>query len=269
MTARPSLGKKLRFEVFKRDKFRCRYCGRRPPDVILVIDIIHPVAEGGPSDILNLATSCVDCNAGKGATRLSDDGVLQARYSELERLQEERDQLAMMLEWQRELAGLDETRIDQVANFWSSLAPSYTFSASGRQMLGNLLERFGVDEVCDAMRTSATRYLRYNDVGNVTADSWELATDKIGAIARVERDARDNPDAKTIAYTIGILRKRLTYVDNSKVAEMIKVARSWDVSPEEIYRIAASAHSWTRWRRGLHEAIDDHGYNEDETRKDD
>jgi len=57
---------KLRYEILKRDNFRCTVCGRRPPDVELCIDHIKPVAKGGTSTKDNLRTLCTDCNLGKG-----------------------------------------------------------------------------------------------------------------------------------------------------------------------------------------------------------
>jgi 5-methylcytosine-specific restriction endonuclease McrA len=44
---RKELSKKTRFEVFKRDAFRCQYCGQTPPTVILELDHIGPIAGGG------------------------------------------------------------------------------------------------------------------------------------------------------------------------------------------------------------------------------
>jgi 5-methylcytosine-specific restriction endonuclease McrA len=38
---------KVRFEVFKRDNFTCRYCGRKTPEVVLEVDHVVPVAEDG------------------------------------------------------------------------------------------------------------------------------------------------------------------------------------------------------------------------------
>lgn len=70
MTERMSLSKSKRFEIFTRDQFACQYCGQRPPEVILEIDHINPVAKGGDNDDLNLITSCFDCNRGKGAKEL-------------------------------------------------------------------------------------------------------------------------------------------------------------------------------------------------------
>jgi len=69
---RRSTGKRLRFEVFKRDYFTCRYCGAQPPQVVLVIDHIVPVAQGGPSTPENLITACEACNQGKAARSLAE-----------------------------------------------------------------------------------------------------------------------------------------------------------------------------------------------------
>lgn len=64
---RPSISKSLRFEVFVRDAFTCRYCGRKSDEVKLVLDHVIPFSKGGTSDRENLATSCEDCNSGKSA----------------------------------------------------------------------------------------------------------------------------------------------------------------------------------------------------------
>ncbi len=62
---RESIGPRRRFEVLKRDGFRCRYCGKSSDEVKLEIDHIIPVAKGGTNDVENLIASCRDCNSGK------------------------------------------------------------------------------------------------------------------------------------------------------------------------------------------------------------
>lgn len=69
---RVGIGKKTRFEIFKRDGFKCQYCGAHPPTVLLHVDHIVPVAAGGENDTDNLVTACQPCNAGKGARALSE-----------------------------------------------------------------------------------------------------------------------------------------------------------------------------------------------------
>lgn len=62
------VSKSMRFEIFKRDNYKCRICGRSPslnPGVILHIDHIIPVVKGGRTSPGNLQTLCSSCNLGK------------------------------------------------------------------------------------------------------------------------------------------------------------------------------------------------------------
>lgn len=56
----------LRFEILKRDNYRCQMCGVTAKDgATLEIDHITPVAKGGANDADNLQVLCRECNAGK------------------------------------------------------------------------------------------------------------------------------------------------------------------------------------------------------------
>lgn len=56
----------LRFKVFMRDGFRCRYCGiSADAGAILHADHVMPESKGGPTTLENLVTACIDCNLGK------------------------------------------------------------------------------------------------------------------------------------------------------------------------------------------------------------
>lgn len=68
---RSSLSKRARFEVFKRDGFTCQYCGEAPPRVILEIDHVVPICEGGEDEEWNMITACFNCNRGKAGIPLS------------------------------------------------------------------------------------------------------------------------------------------------------------------------------------------------------
>ena len=58
----------LRYEIMKRDNFRCQICGRTAQDgARLEVDHKKPIAKGGRTEPSNLWTLCQDCNRGKGA----------------------------------------------------------------------------------------------------------------------------------------------------------------------------------------------------------
>lgn len=57
---------KLRYQILRRDGFRCQLCGASQADgVRLHVDHIIPVSKGGTSDVENLRTLCDRCNLGK------------------------------------------------------------------------------------------------------------------------------------------------------------------------------------------------------------
>lgn len=70
-SGRKPLSQRIRFKIFERDRFTCKYCGRSAPEVKLEIDHIHPVCKGGNDSESNLTTACVGCNRGKSGTPLA------------------------------------------------------------------------------------------------------------------------------------------------------------------------------------------------------
>lgn len=59
---------KLRYQVLKRDSFKCCACGASPakdPSVELHIDHVIPWSKGGETTLENLQTLCSKCNLGK------------------------------------------------------------------------------------------------------------------------------------------------------------------------------------------------------------
>lgn len=75
-----TVSKRVRFEILRRDKNTCQYCGQMAPDVPLHIDHVIPIALGGSDDPSNLVTACRDCNAGK--TSVSPDSPLVKSVSD-------------------------------------------------------------------------------------------------------------------------------------------------------------------------------------------
>ena len=65
---RKTINNSLKYDVMKRDKFKCYCCGKSPAiddNVLLEIDHIIAVSKGGNNHIDNLKTICKNCNIGK------------------------------------------------------------------------------------------------------------------------------------------------------------------------------------------------------------
>jgi len=96
-----AISKKLRFEIFKRDNFQCKYCGKKVPDVVLELDHIIPRSKNGLDDIANLITSCFDCNRGKSDRKIEDRFCREdIDYNlEIEKMKDKQAQLKEYYKW--------------------------------------------------------------------------------------------------------------------------------------------------------------------------
>jgi len=65
-----------RRNLFKRDRFTCQYCQRRPGLERLTIDHVLPRSRGGRTQWTNCATACLDCNHRKADRTPSEAGLV-------------------------------------------------------------------------------------------------------------------------------------------------------------------------------------------------
>lgn len=165
--SRKSTGKKLRFEVLKRDGFTCQYCGAHPPQVLLVVDHVTPVCEGGDNNMDNLVAACEPCNQGKGGRPLA--AVPESLSSKADRIAEAEEQIRGYQDVLRARAARLESETWEVAEV---LWPGSSEKGARRDDLVSIkkfIEKVGVVpvlEVAEVTRARApahspTRYFRY------------------------------------------------------------------------------------------------------------
>lgn len=187
MAERKKISKTLRFEVFKRDSFKCQYCGRGIDETILEVDHITPVAEGGTNDIFNLITSCRDCNRGKGKRKLSDKNLAQKESKYLEEEQERLEQSQMVIKWKKELLKQREEEIDAINDLILTVANG-SLTEDGRRGIRNVIQQFSFQEVYEATEISLSQYY------DGTEWSIKKALQKIGGICWNRRHQNEKSD---------------------------------------------------------------------------
>ena len=116
-THRPAISRRLRFEVLRRDRHTCRYCGATAPGVRLHVDHVIPVSLGGSDDPSNLVAACADCNGGKGST--SPDEHIIAEVSDLTLRMAEA--LKAVAEERRQAMAEEESALHQFYSGWMRL----------------------------------------------------------------------------------------------------------------------------------------------------
>jgi HNH endonuclease len=293
------LSKKVRFGVFKRDSFTCQYCGAAAPNVQLHIDHITPVSDGGGDDPDNLVTACAACNFGKGARTLDDDELsapsgqgspdrgrppdlagpadrakqsdrageddgpgdeaagFASRQEQARAIEERRSQLDMMIEWREEIVGLQDEAVDAldrriVARTGLSMSEEY------RQRMRRWVRQHGLATIFEALEDAFDQMLEWQD-DVVTIASWERAFAAIPQVIEMRQAARDKPHFRELVYICGLLRRRLQYVNELRCLRLMEDGVQAGASIEAMKAFARTVKSWTAFRRGLEEYIDDYG----------
>lgn len=151
-----ALGKKIRFEVFKRDGFRCGYCGKTPPAVVLEVDHINPKSIDGTDDINNLLTACFDCNRGKRDIPL--ENVPASVKENLALLIEKEEQIEEYNKVLKRIRQREDETIEEVNSIFQKRFPSRMLTEDFKNnSVRHFVKSLDRDTVLDAMRLACSR----------------------------------------------------------------------------------------------------------------
>lgn len=233
---RQPLSKRIRFEVFKRDKFACQYCGRKAPDVVLQADHIVAVANGGTDTLLNLVTSCDSCNSGKSSVPLNDESAVEKQRKQAELLQEKLEQVRMMADWQHGLIDVEDREVSEIEHMFHRFFKC-GLTDMGRKNVRKLIHTYG-----------------FHDVLTATTKACQAQDKPQGVLRAVEKHLKytkmctTNPEQARYAYVGGTLRNK--FPKQWDVVEYKYIVKAWkreECDADELYEIAKSANNWNEF----------------------
>lgn len=231
MAKRTGLSKRVRFEVFKRDQFKCQYCGAAAPDVILQVDHIKAVSKGGEDDILNLVTACVACNAGKSDVPLSENTAVLRQRKQLEELAERREQLAMLVEWRDQMAAIETDKVAILVDRINARLDPFEqhLNQSGLESVRGWLRKFGLEASL------------YGIAQATTTESAEALINQMEQYAAAARKVEREPELRDYWAIRALLRaRRFRYGPEWAPVDAMRKAHKAGATIEAI-RAAASA----------------------------
>lgn len=157
---RKGLSKTMRFEVFKRDGFKCQYCGQSPPVIILEVDHIVPVASGGNDDQSNLLTSCLDCNRGKGCRGLEQVPISLKISIEEQKIRAK--QVAAYNVFLMEIRSGELKTIEELGLYWNNQfrdeQNKFVFGVTRTASIRTFLKNLPQAQIFEAMDIAFERY---------------------------------------------------------------------------------------------------------------
>lgn len=233
---RVPISKKDRFEVFKRDKFTCQYCGKSAPDVVLQVDHIKPVAEGGTNDIMNLITSCFECNIGKGKSKLDDNSTIKKQSEQLKELAERNEQLEMMLKWRDELQAIEDKEVEIFSDIFQSMT-GYPLNEKGKKDCKKEIKKYGIGELLECLDISCDQYLDQYGAERVLNSTYR--------IANCRKKQKDDPKSYWINYLAKIGKNNYSYFQKwsfvNKVTDLLETEDDF----QKIKVIMQKSYSWS------------------------
>lgn len=204
--------KRTRFEVLRRDGFRCYYCGARGTETGagLTIDHVTPTALGGTDDPSNLVSSCGECNSGKASASLDSETV---------------------------------SEIDRAAIAYSK-ARALAMAALEADMEA---EEAYVTEVWDAVGSTFPQYAhdRLRDVDSFAAD-WHRRGVPIAVVRKALRIAWEGPAAvgQKVRYAGGVVKHLLADAEDRTRALAAGDSVIWKAGADEGY---VEGHDYAMW----------------------
>lgn len=164
---------RVRFEVLKRDRFQCQYCGRSAPEVLLEVDHVVPRAAGGDDDQSNLRASCQDCNRGKSA-RMLEEGASAVSQEAVDEMRSRAERIARQDAYQearRSYEAAMQLRLDAVWEAWCDAWGGYYDEVENMyrsprvnfpwdSVVRDRIETLGVGRVLEAVEVTRLRCRR-------------------------------------------------------------------------------------------------------------
>lgn len=224
MVQRKSIKKSIKFEVLKRDSFTCQYCGKSAPNVVLEIDHILPVSKGGTNAILNLVTSCYDCNRGKAGKLLTDNSAINAQKLQLKLLNEKKSQFEMIKKWREEIYDLDNEQFRYIREIWYDKT-GYDFNNNGKKIILGFIKKYGLNEVITSVEISINQYFSKYDI--------QYVFDKIEGILKCRRSDAISPLHLNFLYILAVLKNRFDLSSRDR-AEIISYFRMFGNEDEDL-----------------------------------
>jgi hypothetical protein len=159
------------------------------------------VSKGGKNDILNLITSCYDCNRGKGKHLLKDNETLKKQKEQLNQLQKKREQIEMLVQWKNELYDVENYFANNIAAMYRRNTFN-TLSIKAISIIKKAIDKTAYETVFDTFNYIMSENNNYDKM-----DGEDLAK-LILKTSTFNKHLKDNPYMKDVFYLRKILINR-------------------------------------------------------------
>ncbi|MEJ2545405.1 MAG: hypothetical protein P8Y99_15155 [Calditrichaceae bacterium] len=251
--------KRIKFEIFEKDSFRCQFCGAGAPIAALRLRRIQEAEK--QDEWLNtafLSTSCTTCEKKRAGVNAKD---LADGFISIDELEERLQQLKMLINWRKGMLRIRKQQLENLVTYWEKKVPGFQISNEQKKHLLSYMTKYAGEEIRDAMNMAADKFINYNADGSFDTDSINQAFSKIQEICLQKTKIAANNETDGLHNIHQQLKNNINgFFDPHRAAQWLTYARSWEVKIEELAEMAQKVNNWTEFAVNIDKMVEAQKY---------
>jgi len=246
--------KRIKFEVFEKDGYKCQTCGAVAPNVTLQLHRLQEVQQNENwLDPAFLSTACFDCEQKQTEQKST---AKKNGFMTLDDLEERLEQLKMLISWRKGLRKIKKGQLNSLIDYWQELVPGIYLNDDHKRTILSCMNKFTREEIKSAMEYAVKEFLILRQDGSIAQDSFQLAFEKIPEICLRTKKASENQEIENLYHIHDILKGKLEgFFDSERVIQWLNYARSWEVKLDELTHMAFKVTNWTQFSCNIDEMV--------------
>lgn len=251
--------KRIKYEVFEKDSFKCQFCGTGAPVVTLQLIRIQDTQQNDEwLDTAFLSTSCKICEKKKSGV---DEKSLQNGYISIDELEERLQQLKMLINWRKGMLNIRKQQLTNLVSYWENKVPGFVTNNDQKKFAATYISKFSSDEIRSAMDMAVDKFIKYSDDGTLDKHSMLIAFAKIPEICLTKTELVNAHESDGLQQIHDQLKQNIIgFFDSHRANQWLNYARSWEIQIEDLFKMAASVKSWTQFSVNIDKMVEKQKY---------
>lgn len=251
--------KRIKFEVFEKDSFKCQSCGRGAPIVTLQLTRIQETQHNDNwLDTAFLSTSCKDCEKKRSD---STDKSTRNGFISIDELEERLQQLKMLINWRKGMLNIRKQQLAHLVNYWEHKIPSFVISNDQKKYILTYITKYSCEEIRSAMDMAADKFFVQSTDGTISNSSILNAFGKVPEICLKKSEIADIHESDGLQNVHERIKNNISgFFDSRRAMQWLNYARSWEVPIEELFQMASSIGSWTEFSLNIDKMVEKQKY---------
>ena len=251
--------KRIKFEVFEKDSFKCQYCGSVAPIVTLQLRRIQEIQQSEKwLDTAFLSTSCAACEKKQAGEA---ENAKRSEFISIDELEERLQQLKMLINWRKGMLKIRKQQLANLVQYWENKVPKSPVDNIQRREILRYINKFSGDEIRAAMDMAADKFLKTEADGSLNQESISNALHKIPEICAQKTQIANNHETDGLFQINELLKTNITgFFDSRRAFQWLNYARSWEISLDDLTTMASAVTSWTQFSLNIDKMVEKQKY---------